>query len=146
MRTNGTCTAQHLSWRIKRANSSWILKHKRIKLLFARQSDVKVINNKKKKKKKSTCRIVKVKRRISSYLGNWKKNPVKHESHGDTDCNWCSWYSHQWISTKTRGLRNKNRVDTIQTTVLLSSARILRRKQETWGHLQSLKLLGETIC
>ena len=32
------------------------------------------------------------------------------------------------------------RVETIQTTALLRTARILRRVQETWGDLLSLKL------
>ena len=37
------------------------------------------------------------------------------------------------------------RVETIQTTILLRTARILRRVLETWGDLLSLKLLGKTI-
>ena len=37
------------------------------------------------------------------------------------------------------------RVETIQTTALLRMARILRRVQETWGDLLSLKLQGKTI-
>ena len=37
------------------------------------------------------------------------------------------------------------RVDTIQTTVLLRTARILRRVLETWGELVSLKLQWKTI-
>ena len=32
---------------------------------------------------------------------------MKHESDGDTNCNCCSWYSHQRIGTETGGLRNK---------------------------------------
>ena len=32
---------------------------------------------------------------------------VKHESDGDTTCDWCSWYSHQRIGTRTGGLGNK---------------------------------------
>ena len=35
------------------------------------------------------------------------KNTVKHESDGDTNCNWCSWYSHQWIGKMTKELGNK---------------------------------------
>ena len=31
---------------------------------------------------------------------------VKHESDVYTSCNWCSWYSHQRIGTKTGGLGN----------------------------------------
>ena len=37
------------------------------------------------------------------------------------------------------------RVETIQTTALLRTARILRRVLETWGDLVSLKLQWETI-
>ena len=36
-------------------------------------------------------------------------------------------------------------VETIQTTALLRTARILRRVQETWGDLLSLKLQWKTI-
>ena len=42
-------------------------------------------------------------------------------------------------------LEGDGRVDTIQTTALLRTARILRRVLETWGDLLSLKLLGKTI-
>ena len=37
------------------------------------------------------------------------------------------------------------RVETIQTTALLRTARILRRVLETWGYLQSLRLHWKTI-
>ena len=37
------------------------------------------------------------------------------------------------------------RVETIQTTALLRTARILRRALETWGDLLSLKLQWKTI-
>ena len=37
------------------------------------------------------------------------------------------------------------RVETIQTTVLLSTARILRQVLEIWGDLLSLKLQWKTI-
>ena len=37
------------------------------------------------------------------------------------------------------------RVETIQTTALLKTARILRRILETWGELLSLKLQWKTI-
>ena len=37
------------------------------------------------------------------------------------------------------------RVETIQTTALLRTARILRRVLETWGNLLSLKLLWKII-
>ena len=51
---------------------------------------------------------------------------------------------------KVAGGENNNnniggRVETIQTTALLRTARILRRVLETWGDLLSLKLQWETI-
>ena len=56
------------------------------------------------------------------------------------------------LSTATKGLVQRQedlevtgRVETIQTTALLRSARILRRVLETWGDLLSLKLQWETI-
>ena len=47
-----------------------------------------------------------------------------------------------------KGLENLEvgeRVGTIQMTALLRTARILRRVQETWGDLLSLKLQWKTI-
>ena len=32
---------------------------------------------------------------------------MEHESDGDTNCNWGSWYGHQRIGTETGGLGNK---------------------------------------
>ena len=43
-------------------------------------------------------------------------------------------------------LEIKRRVETIQTTALLRSPRILRRILETWRDLLLLKLQLETIC
>ena len=42
-------------------------------------------------------------------------------------------------------LEGGGRVETIQTTALLRTARILRRVLETWGDLLSLKLQWKTI-
>ena len=42
-------------------------------------------------------------------------------------------------------LEKRGRVDTIQTTVVLRSARILRRVLEAWGDLLSLSLQKKTI-
>ena len=49
-----------------------------------------------------------VKRGISTsiLLGDWKK-AVEHENDDNTNCNWCSCYSNQRISTSTGGLGNK---------------------------------------
>ena len=56
------------------------------------------------------------------------------------------------LSTVTKGLLKGledlevgGRVETIQTTALLRTARILRRVLETWGDLLSLKLQWKTI-
>ena len=49
-----------------------------------------------------------MKRKISSWtLLGMEKKSMEHESDVDTNCNWCSWYSHQRIGTKTGGLENK---------------------------------------
>ena len=53
------------------------------------------------------------------------KRTVEHERDGYTNCNWCSWYSHQRIDTMNGGLGNK-RTSGDQTTALLRSARILK--------------------
>ena len=54
------------------------------------------------------------------------------------------------LGTITKGLLKGleevgGRVETIQMTALLSTARILRRVLETWGDLLSLKLQWKTI-
>ena len=33
---------------------------------------------------------------------------MEHESDGDTNCNWCTWYSHQRIGKGTGRIGNKN--------------------------------------
>ena len=73
------------------------------------------------------------------------KKTIEHESDGDTICNWYSWYNHRWIATGIRKLMNQRQVQTIQTTTLLRSARILRKILETPEDLLSLKLKGKTI-
>ena len=65
---------------------------------------------------------------------------MEHEIEGDTNCNWCAWYSHKSIRTGTGVLGNKRTSGTIQTTALLRSARVLGRVLETWGDLLSLRL------
>ena len=32
---------------------------------------------------------------------------MEHESDGDTNCNWCTWYNHQRTGTEIGGLENK---------------------------------------
>ena len=64
----------------------------------------------------------------------------------DTNCNWCTRYSHQRIGTGTGALEIRGWVESTQTTALFRSARILRRVLESWADLLSLKLLWEAIC
>ena len=65
-------------------------------------------------------------------LASERKKTMEHESEGDTNFNWYSWYSHERIDKETGGLGNK------RTTALLRSTRILRRVLVTWGDLLSL--------
>ena len=85
-------------------------------LMSARRLDQVIIN-----KKKRTCRTVafavptdqRVKSKKSekkdkylNFARELKKNE-EHESDGDTNCNWSSWYCHQRIGTRTGGLGRK---------------------------------------
>ena len=133
----------------------WDFEIKTYHLTLARRSDPIIIN------KKRVCKIVhfafgltieqnwnNVKRRISisNLQSNWKKKlwnmkvtiiPILIEAFG----------------TVTKGSLKRleevdggGRVESIQTTTLLRTARILRRIPENWGHLLSLKLKWKTIC
>ena len=51
----------------------------------------------------------------------------------------------KWLLKGLKDSEDGGRVETIQTTTLLRTARILRRVQETWGDLLSLKLQWKTI-
>ena len=63
----------------------------------------------------------------------------------DTNCNWCTWNGSKSLERGLEGLEIGGRVDTIQTTPLLRSARILKIVQKSWGDLLSLKLEWKTI-
>ena len=65
--------------------------------------------------------------------GNWKT--LEHESDGDTDCNWCSWFSHQRICTRTRGFGN-NRTSGINPNY--SIANIDQNTEKSPGDLRRL--------
>ena len=71
-----------------------------------------------------------IKINTKTLLENWKT--MEHKSDSDTNCNWCACYSYQKIGTGTG-----ERVETIQTTTLLRSVRILRRVLEICCHLDS---------
>ena len=60
-----------------------------------------------------------------------KKKPMEYEGEGDTDCNLGTGYVHQRLVQRLEDLEMRGRVETIKTTALLGSARILRRFQET---------------
>ena len=54
---------------------------------------------------------------------------MEHEGDSDTNCNWRTWNNLQRIGKGIRKRGNKRTVETIQTTVISRSARILRRVQ-----------------
>ena len=63
----------------------------------------------------------------------------EHEGDGDTNCNWCTRNNSQSLEKGLDDLEIRGRVETIQTTELLRSVRILRRVLETWGDLMTFK-------
>ena len=105
-------------------NAEFVLENEMHKFLwdFEIHTDYLIFTrNQTKKKKKRTCWIadfvvladhrVKLKesKKKDKYLDLARelKKTVEHESDDYTNCNWCSWYSHQRISTRTEGLGNK---------------------------------------
>ena len=53
---------------------------------------------------------------------------MEHEDDNYTNCNWCFWYNNQRIIKGLEDLEVGGRnLETIQTTALLRTARILRR-------------------
>ena len=110
IQTNGICTTQNLSWRMRRTNSSGVLRKKTDHLILARQPDLVM-------KKKDLAELWTLLFQLTTKW-IWKKDKyldfarelkktMEHESDGDTNCNWCSRYSHQWFGTGTGGLGNK---------------------------------------
>ena len=83
-------------------------------------------------------KLKKEKRRISTstLLGNLKKS-VEHESDDYTNYNWCSWYSQKGLKQVLEGLEITRGGESIQTTALLRSDKILKRVRETCGHSNS---------
>ena len=118
-------------------------------LISARRSDLIKIY-----KKQRTCRIVdfavltddnlsqkNANRMISTstFLENWKKFwiiPIVIGALGKVT---------KGLVQGREDLKITGRVETVQTTALLRSARILRRVQKIWGDLLSLKLQWKTI-
>ena len=60
---------------------------------------------------------------------------VEHESEGYTNCNCCSWYSHQRIDKRTRGLGNKR---TTGDNPIYSIADISQNTEKSPGDLRGL--------
>ena len=95
--------AQPRSWKMRRTNSGEILTYNRSLNLG---QFIRPYNN---YQKEGTCKIVDfavpadhgVKLKDSEL-----KKTVEHESDDYTNCNWCSWYSHQMIGSRTEGLGN----------------------------------------
>ena len=78
-------------------------------------------------------------------LARGLKKTMEHEGDNYTNCDWCFWYSNKGLLKGLDDLEVGGRVETIQTTALLKTSRILRRVLETWGDLLPLKLLWKTI-
>ena len=60
---------------------------------------------------------------------------MEHISDGETNCNWCAWYSHQKIGTRTGRLGNKN---TSGDHPNYSSAEIDQNTEKSPGDLRRL--------
>ena len=94
----------------------WDFKIQMDHLNSARRPNLVIIN-----KKKRTCQRVdfsvpadhriklKESKKADKYLdlAREQKKTMKHENDDDTNCNWCTQYGHQRISTWTRGFGNK---------------------------------------
>ena len=94
------------------------------------------------KTKKRTCRIVdfdiladhrvklKESEKRDKYLDlvrELEKKPMEYKSDRDTNCGWYSRYSHQCLVQGLKDFEIRGWIETILTTALLKSARILRR-------------------
>ena len=148
MQTNGICTTQHLSWKITHLNS-WYFDVHTDHLISTRIPDLIITN-----KKKRTCKIVDfavpVDHRIK--LKECEKKDKYLDLARELKKLWNMLVTIILIvigafGTVTKGLLKGlenfevgGRVETIQTTALLRTARILGRVLETWGDLLSLKL------
>ena len=70
---------------------------------------------------------------------------MEHESDNYTNCEVAFGTASKGLLKGLEDLEVGGRVETIQMTVLLRTARILRRVLETWGDFLSLKLQWKTI-
>ena len=154
IRTNGICTTQHLSWKITHINSYGTLTYTRGSIKLGQKT--RPNNN---QPKKRTCKIVDfaVPDEHGIKLKEWEKKDKYLDLARELKKLWNMQVTIIPIvigafGTETKGLLKGlvdlevgGRVETIQTTTLLRTARILRRVLETWGDLPSLKPLWKTI-
>ena len=68
------------------------------------------------------------------------------KSDGDTNRSWYTWNDHKGLVKKLKDLEIRRQVEDIQTTTLLSSARIVKGTLVTWRDLLSLNPHRKTIC
>ena len=75
------------------------------------------------------------------------KKTMKHAGDNYADCDWCIWYSNynNNLSKRQEDLEVGRRVETIQTTASLRTARILRRVLEFWVKDYQLTLMWKTL-
>ena len=122
--------------------------------ILARKPNLVLVN-----KKQMTCCLVvltvsinhrvkiKESEKINKYsdFAREQKQTVGHTVDGDTICSWCTWNHHKVLEKRVEELEIRRWIESIQTTALLRLDRILRRVQETWKNLQSLRLQWKTI-
>ena len=65
---------------------------------------------------------------------------MEHEGDGDTNCNWCTLNNPQRLDKGNGNLKIRGQVETIQTTALLRSAKVLRRVPKIQGDSNSCKI------
>ena len=73
------------------------------------------------------------------------KEDVEHEDNSDTNCNWGTWKGLQSIQRGLEESEIKEKIETVQITVLLRSTRILRWVLETGVDLLSPRLQWKKI-
>ena len=150
LKTWGDLLSRRLKRKTTRSENSQMSK---IIIIPARRPDLIIINNKKKKKNLQNCRLC---------CPGW---PLKECEKKDKYLDLAREVKKRWnmqvtimpivisaFGTVTKGLLKGledleigGRVETIQTTALLRTIRILRRIMETWGDLLSLRLQYKTI-
>ena len=110
-----------------------------------------------KTKKRRTCQIVdfavsadqrvKIKDKYrDKYLDLERElKTIEYEKHDNTNCNRRFWNGPQKFGKGLEELEIRGGIETIQTTAVLTSARILRRVLDTWKGLPSFKLQWKTL-